>query len=151
MKLPIRIAKILLQLSQGESIPSSKAKHTSIEDLITERIIDRTGRIHKKLYLTNKQSLFLYLQNKYGINDLTTYIKISKKENISRSDLTAISSDSKLKKVRTFKGFLINSCAPVEATLNNQPITLDFTEGIFKFIYDFENFIPNKKFTIVWN
>ncbi len=149
MKLPVRIAKILVQLSNGESISSSKAKHISIEELIKEKIIDRTGRIQKKLYLINKQSLSIYLKNNYGISDLEKYIEVSNKENVSRNELTAISSDSKLKKVRTFKGFLVNSYIPVEANLNNKPIILSFTDGIFKFIYDFENFLPHKDFTII--
>ncbi|MCO5248410.1 MAG: hypothetical protein M9887_05625 [Chitinophagales bacterium] len=149
MKIPFHIAEKLLQLSQGEIIPSGSAKHALIEELVTERIIERTGRIQKKLQLTNSNALFLYLQNKYGINDLKKYIEVCQKENVQRNELVAISSDSKLKKVRTFKGFLINSYVPVQATLNGKAITLNFTNGTFQFIYDFENFVPDKNITIV--
>ncbi|SEM44938.1 hypothetical protein SAMN05421856_103301 [Chryseobacterium taichungense] len=149
MKIPIHIAQKIVQLSQGETLPSSVAKHFIIEELISERIIERTGRIQKKLQLINRNTLFLYLQNKYGISDLEKYIEVSQKENVQRSDLVEISSNSKLKNVRTFKGFLVNSYLPIQATLNGEETTLNFTEGTFQFIYDFENFIPENNITIV--
>lgn len=149
MKIPVHIAQKIVQLLQGETLPSSVAKHSVIEELITERIIERTGRIQKKLQLINRNALFLYLQNKYGITDLEKYIEVSQKENAQRSELVEISSNSKLKKIRTFKGFLVNSYLPIQATLNGKETTLNFTEGTFQFIYDFENFIPENNITIV--
>ncbi|MGZ0016565.1 DUF7281 domain-containing protein [Yeosuana sp. AK3] len=149
MKIPTHIAEKLLQLSQGETIPSSKAKHSLIEELVNEGIIQSTGRIQKTLKITNNNSLFQYLKNKHGINDLKIYIEVSQKENVKRSELIQVSTDSKLKQVRTFKGFLINSYVPIKATFNNRPTTLNFTDGIFKFIYDFENFVPDQNVTVV--
>lgn len=149
MKIPIHIAEKLLQLSQGVTIPSSLAKHALIEELVCEKIIESTGRIQKKLKLTNGNALSLYLQNKYGIKNLAKYIEVSQKDNVLRNELAEVSSNSKLKSVRTFKGFLINSYVPIQATLNDNTITLSFSDGIFKFIYDFENFIPESTVTIV--
>jgi hypothetical protein len=149
MKIPIHIAQILFQLSQGETIPSSLAKHSLIEDLVFERIIERRGRIQKSLLLLDYKALHTYLQNNYSINDLQYYIQICKQENVSRSELVAASSDSKLLKVRTFKGFLINCYSPLQATLNKKQITLDPVDGVFQFIYDFENFILPSDITIV--
>lgn len=149
MKIPVHIAEKLLQLSQGEIIPSSMVKHALIEELVSERIIERNGRIHKKLHINDNKPLFLYLLNKYGITDLKRYIEISQKENVQRNELVEISSDSKLKQVRTFKGFLINSYIPIHATLHDKPITLNFSNGIFQFIYDFEFFVPEQNVTIV--
>lgn len=149
MKIPVHIAEKLLQLTQGEKIPSSSAKHTLIDELVNEGIIERNGRIQKTIHITNINSLFQYLQNKHGINDLKKYIEVIHKENVQRSELVEVSSDSKMKKVRTFKGFLINSYIPIQSTFNTKPTTLNFTDGIFKFIYDFENFIPEQSVTIV--
>ncbi|MDN4167100.1 hypothetical protein QWY31_16435 [Cytophagales bacterium LB-30] len=149
MKIPVHIAEKLLQLTQGEKIPSSSAKHTLIDELVNEGIIERNGRIQKTIHITNINSLFQYLQNKHGINDLKKYIEVIHKENVQRSELVEVSSDSKMKKVRTFKGFLINSYNPIQSTFNTKPTTLNFTDGIFKFIYDFENFIPEPSVTIV--
>lgn len=105
MRIPVHIAKKLLQLTQGEKIPSSGAKHALIDELVNEGIIERNGRIQKTIQITNNNSLFQYLQNKHGINDLKKYIEVSQKENVQRNELVEISSDSKLKQVRTFKGF----------------------------------------------
>lgn len=149
MKVPVHIAEKLLQLLQGESIPSSSAKHSLIDDLVLEGILERKGRIKKSLSLINKQALFTYLQNHFGINNIEQYIQVAKKENILRSELTAVSADSKLKKVRTFKGFLINCYTPILAELNGKQIELNPIEGAFQFIYDFENFNITPDITIV--
>lgn len=149
MKLPVHIAQKLVQLIDGETLSSSAIKHSIIEELVTERIIERTGRIHKKIHLVNASAVIQYLQNKYGINDLEKYIEVAQKENVQRSELVEISSNSKLKNTRTFKGFLINSYIPIKATLNGKESMLNFTEGMFQFIYDFESFIPENDITIV--
>jgi hypothetical protein len=149
MKIPVHIAEKLLQLSQGETIPSSLAKHALIEELISERIIERNGRLQKKLHINDRKQLFLYLQNKHGINDLQKYIEVIKKDNVQRNELVEISSDSKLKQIRTFKGFLINCYSSVNAELNGEEININPIEGTFQFIYDFENFIPSADITIV--
>jgi len=149
MKIPLHIAKKLRQLSNGEVLPAGSAKHRVIDNMVDEEIIERSGRIHKKLVVKDPQGLGLYLQNKFGINNLDDYIAILEKEDLRRSDLTAVSSNSKLLNIRTFKGFLINSYLPVNGKLNGKEMVLDFEEGIFRFIYDFEGFIPDSRFTIV--
>lgn len=149
MKIPVHIAEKLIQLSQGQTLPSSKAKHALIEELVRERIIIRKGRIQKALHLINPEALSIYLQNKYGIIDLEDYIEVSKKEDVIRSELVAVASNSKLRQIRTFKGFLINGFSAVQAMLNGKSTTLNFTDGIFQFIYDFEDFIPDPSVTIV--
>jgi hypothetical protein len=149
MKVPDHIAAKLLQLMQGESIPSSMARHPLIDDLVTEGIIERKGRIKKTLILSNNKALHTYLQNNYSINDLQQYIQISNQENVLRSDLVTISSNSKLVTVRTFKGFLINCYSPIEATLDGKQITINPINGTFQFIYDFEKFIVSPDITII--
>ncbi len=149
MKVPVHIAEKLLRLSQGESIPSSLAKHSLIDDLVLEGIIERKGRIKKSLSLSDRKALFTYLQNNCSINDLQQYIQVTKQKNISRSELTFVSADSKLRKVRTFKGFLVNCYFSIQAELNGKQITLNPVDGTFQFIYDFENFILSPDITIV--
>lgn len=149
MKIPVHIAEKLLRLSQGVVISAGKVKHALIEELVTEGILERTGRIQKKITLVDKKPLFLYLQNKLGINDLEKYIEVFQKENVQRNELVEISSNSKLKQVRTFKGFLVTSYMPINATLNGKPFIINFNDGTFQFIYDFEKFIPEQNVTIV--
>lgn len=131
MKIPVHIAQKILQLSKGDTLNSSVARHTVIDELIEERIVERTGRIQKKLQLVNRNALLLFLQNKYGINDLEKYVEISSKNNVQRSDLVEVSSYSKLKNIRTFKGFLINSYVPTNVILNGNEITMNFTKEYF--------------------
>lgn len=149
MKIPVHIAKKLLQLSQGESIPSSLAKHFLIDDLVLEGIIERKGRIQKSLLLSNNKALHTYLQNHCSINDLQQYIQVSKKEGVTRSELVTATSNSKHITVRSFNGFLVNCYSPIQATLNGKEITLNPVDGTFQFIYDFEKFILSPDITIV--
>jgi hypothetical protein len=149
MKISVHIAEKLLQLLQGESIPSGLAKHSLIDDLVLEGIIERKGRIQKSLWLSDKKALITYLQNNYSINDLQQYIEVSKKESVTRSELVAVSSDSKLNAVRTFKGFLVNCYSPISTILNGKQFLINPVDGTFQFIYDFEMFSLSTDITIV--
>lgn len=149
MKIPIHIAEKLLRLMKGETLPASSAKHAVIEEMITENIIERKGRVKKVLSVLNPITMKIYLQNKHSINNLEQYISISQQENITRSEAIEISGNSKLKNIRTFKGFLINCYNPIQAQINGKSIILNPTEGSFQFIYDFENFKIPQDITIV--
>lgn len=149
MKIPVHIAEKLLKLSQGESIPSSLAKHSLIDDLVLEGIIERKGRIQKSLLLSDNKALITYLQNNCSINDLQQYIEVSKKESVTRGELVAVSSDSKLTAIRTFKGFLVNCYSPVQGTLDGKQISINPVNGTFQFIYDIEKFSLSPDITIV--
>ena len=149
MKLTLRIAKALIKMSEGVTIPASAAKHSVIEDLIQENILFRTGRIKKTIGLISPQKLDLYLHNRFSIKDLKSYVSALEKNDMSRASLVDVTGDSKLKTVRTFKGFLVNCLSPIPATLNSEEILIQPTEGIFQFIYDYENFVPAPDVTIV--
>lgn len=149
MKIPLHIAEKLLLLSNGASIPDSSARHSIIDDLVLEGILNRRGRIKKTLLLQDDLSLYTYLQNRYEVSDLALYIQVNKQENLIRADLVSVSADSKLKAIRTFKGFLVNCYSPVQATFNNELIVVLPKEGTFSFIYDFEKFIPALDITVV--
>ena len=148
-KIPLHIAEKLLLLQQGETLTASSVKHAVIEELVAENIVQRTGRVQKKISVPNTSSLIIYLQNKLGINDLEKYIATLQQESLSRNDLTEISGNSKLKKLRTFKGFLVNCYEPIQAKINGNEIVLNPTAGIFQFIYDFETFEIPADITIV--
>ncbi len=149
MKLPLRIAKILLELSDGAILPGSAAKHAVIEDLIQENILFRTGKIRKTVGLATQAKLDLYLHTRFSIEDLQAYVAALEESDTSRASLVNVTGDSKLKSVRTFKGFLVNCFTPISATLNAEEILIHPVEGIFHFIYDFEDFIPASDITIV--
>lgn len=149
MKVPLHIAEKLLKMTHGEIIPDSSAKHAVIDDLVMEGILERKGRIKKTLSLYDKNALENYLRNKQSIANLSFYIETIKKEDLTRGELITAASNSKLKRVRTFKGFLIHSYIPIEATLNDEKITIQPVNGIFQFMYDFEKFSISKDTTVV--
>ncbi|GHA34078.1 hypothetical protein GCM10007103_14570 [Salinimicrobium marinum] len=149
MKLPLRIAKVLLELSDGTILPGSAAKHAVIEDLIQENILFRTGKIRKTVGLANQEKLDLYINTRFSIKDLQAYVAALEESDTSRASLVNVTGDSKLKSIRTFKGFLVNCFTSISATLNAEEILIQPLEGIFHFIYDFEDFIPASDVTIV--
>lgn len=126
---------------QGATLAESSARHSIVKDLIADGIIVCRGRIKKTLVITNTNAFDIYLKTKLSINDLELYIETAKQSNPTRSKLVAASSDSKQKVVRTFKGFLINSYLPFKACLNGHELLIDPTEGVFQFIYDYEQFV----------
>jgi hypothetical protein len=151
MKIPLKIARGLQALMQGESIPQSELKGDIIEVMISEGLIQRKlqGRTKSMLCVVNVEALATYIQNRLGIPHIPDYITGYGNNELTRSGAIEIASDSKIKSIRTFKGFLVNCYAPVVATLNNEPLIIHPATGTFTFIYDFENFIPPPNVTLV--
>ena len=151
MNLPIGIAEKLILLQNGEKIPSSKLKHSVIETMLGNGILEQQiqGRSKRLIFLRSPERLNDYLSNHFGINGIQNYILLYKQEDALRSDFVEISSDSKLRKVRTFKGFLVNSYSPIQTTLNNKILLINSIAGSFQFIYDFESFSVPEDITIV--
>lgn len=147
--LPIRIAKSLIQLVDGEVLPASSVKHSFITRLIDEGIIISKGKHRRSLYLYDKNELSNFIENQLQISSLESYVAILEQEDINRSDLIKTTKSSKTKRVRTFKGFLINSYTSIDATLNGKSIDINPAKGSFVFISDFETFIPSTEVTIV--
>ena len=151
MNLPIGIAEKLILLQNGEKIPASKLKHSLIDTMLSNGILDQhiLSRSKKLIFLRSPKRLNDYLYNHFGINDLYKFVSLYKQDNALRSDFVAVSSDSKLRTVRTFKGFLINSYSPIEATLNHEQLLINPPTGSFQFIYDFDCFSVPEDITIV--
>jgi len=149
MKLSLKIAKVLVQLINGESIPNSLAKGRLIDDLVAENIIYRKGKHKKSLELINEKGLHIYLANQLQINDLYDYIILRENPNSTRAESTKITTDSKVSKERAFKGFLVNSYNSITAELNNNIIIINPQKGSFIFIYDYESFKIPKEITVV--
>jgi hypothetical protein len=149
--LPPHLAEKLLQLCHGETIAASKMKHEIISNLVNEGIIIeyRQGRTKSSLQIPHPEQLADYLQNHFGIGDLEAYIETARQQEVNRSDLVIASSDSKMRQVRTFKGFMVNSYEPVEGSINDNPYIINPATGTFVFISDYESFIPAQGITIV--
>lgn len=149
MKLTLKIAKILVQLINGESIPASSASSNVVDVLARENILLRKGKNRKSLELINASALHLFLANQLQINNLSSYILALENENSTRAEFVKITTDSKTSKERAFKGFLVNSFQPINAELNNQTIILHPALGSFIFIYDYEHFTIPSDVTVI--
>ena len=151
MNLPIGIAEKLILLLNGEKISASKLKHSIIDSMLGNGILEQQiqGRSKKLIFLHSPERLSDYLSNHFGINSLEDYITVHKQKDALRSDFVEISSDSKLRKVRTFKGFLVNSYWPIQARINGNSIFINPEVGTFTFISDFESFEIPDDITIV--
>jgi hypothetical protein len=151
MKLPLSVANHLLKLSDGQLLPFSSVKHSVVDDLIAEGVLDKKVLSPKKavVRLPRIDALNDYLQNHYGIENLTQYVDFLNSEMAHRADAVSVSSDSKTKNIRTFKGFLVNCYEPIETILNEQSFVIQPNIGSFTFIYDFNAFIPAHDVTIV--
>ncbi|CAK7052766.1 MAG: hypothetical protein PETM_02222 [Petrimonas sp.] len=151
MKLPLSVAERLRLMRKGDKIPSSKMKHPVINAMIENGTLHKQviGRRKALLYITSTERLEDYLRNHLGINDLDLYIEGLKQDDLTRAAAINIASDSKLKTIRTFKGFLINCYDPIECLLKKEYILLQPQDGMLLFIYDFEEFTPPADVTIV--
>jgi hypothetical protein len=151
MRMPVSIAEKLVLLLKGDKIPFSQLRHEVVDLMVDNGILNvlLQGRRKKLIGISKKDLLAPFLFNHFGIENLENYIIGCRKAGLSRAEAIHISSNSKLKSIRTFKGFLVNCYQAVDCVLNYQPITIEPKEGTFTFIYDFENFTPATDITIV--
>ena len=151
MNIPPTLSEKLLLLLKGEKIPAGKIRHPLISEMLDNGILQKQmqGRNKAIVYLVHTKPLNDFLHNHYGISNLQEYVNTLHKNDLTRSEVVASASDSKLKKIRTFKGFLINCYTPVQATLNGKPLFIKPSEGTFHFIYDFESFSIPDDVTVV--
>nr|WP_321379191.1 hypothetical protein [uncultured Bacteroides sp.] len=146
MEISRHTAKLLKELSEGERISFSRLSNDFFSQLIEERIllVQIQGRTRKSIYLPNPERLEAYLQNHYNISNLDNYIAHLETSNSNRTENIKISGNSKLKKVRTFKGFMVNVLSPITVMLNGKEQILLPNPGSFTFIYDYQSFsIPD--------
>lgn len=152
MKLPLHIAKKLQQLLlPGETIASTTMRHGTVTKMLEDGLLQKqqVSKTKAVLFISPNANLTAYLHNHFGIANLAAYIVQFEKEEQSRAGNVLVSGNSKLKQVRTFKGFLINFYHQVRVSINNEPIILKPHPGSYTFIHSYELFIPDPALTIV--
>ncbi len=152
MKLPLHIAKKLQQLLQPlYTIAGSNMQHASVSKMLDDGILQKqqTGKIKSVLFIPDTAKVASYLSNHFGISNLDAYIANLENKELSRAANVAVSGNSKLQSVRTFKGFLVSSYCSINTSLNGRLFPIYPISGSYIFIHDFENFIPAASVTIV--
>lgn len=151
MVLPLHIAQKLQQLLLPEtSVPGSEMKHNVVNKMLDDGILQKkqTSKSRHVIFIPVKTSLTNYLHNHFGISDLDEYI--SKYNQLpNRAAAVTIAGNSKLRRIRTFKGFLVSSTSPVAAMFHGKQFYINPPEGSFIYMYDYENFQPDSDIVIV--
>lgn len=132
-------------------MPSSAMQHAVVTKMLEDGLLQKqqTGNTKALLFIPNKENVAAYLSNHFGISSLKEYISTIEGEEQSRAANVAISGNSKLQSVRTFKGFLVNSYDAIHATVNSNPVIIQPAPGTYTFIHDYESFLPDPAITIV--
>lgn len=151
MNIPLNIARSLNELMQGKLIPASSLKHTCVKAMLDDGVLRRLqqGKGKAQIIAPNATALKQYLFNRFGISSLNEYIEVLTAVEISRSDTVKVTGQSKLRSVRTFKGFMVQTCGPVPATLMEKNVNIQPLPGSCWFIHEPEQFKPAPHVTIV--
>lgn len=143
-------AKKIQQFRQGQQLPASRFKGELCRLLLEEGILQIHPHKSRASYsIPHVPSLDMYLHSRYGVADIATYIRLLEAPTVERSALAQVTGDSKIRPIRSFKGFCVNSYLPVPAALNGTDILICPLEGSYLFVADYEYFIPEPDVTIV--
>ena len=137
--------KKLLRLSQGETLPASSLKGKEWELLREEGVFVTIAHKSKRSYKVGDQMSFMtYVQSHYNIDDLEKAYEVLSDEDTTRATLVELSGDSKFQHKRTFTGFPVDVCEPLEVMLKGEKRTLVPGRGMFTFVVDYMDFkIPD--------
>lgn len=141
--LSLAMALKMKKLLNGERVASSNFPRRVAEELEREDILLCVVHgSHQSYRLRDAEGLRTFLAQHYNIRgNLDEWIGMkSTSEEVKRSEQVAIAGNSKLRQTRTFKGFLINSYAPVEATLAGEVVVIHPLKGTSIFLEDYEHF-----------
>lgn len=135
----------LIRLANGETLPASLLKGDWFEQMRTDGVlIAKTHGSRISFKAANTKMFPHYLDSQFDIRDLEAVYDVLCQEDTDRASQVNITGDSKYVQHRTFTGFLVNSCQPINALLNGQPITIFPNDGSYIFITDYQSFsIPN--------
>lgn len=150
--LSLATARKYQRLLDGDRVPSSAFSYFIATELLNEEIIMSTSHGSKRSYLLrDAESFRTYLAQRYDFGgSLEEWIDINSKiEEVRRSEQVTVAGNSKLRKTRVFKGFLVNSYMPIEATLNGEAIVIHPIKGTSIYLSEYEHFRLAKDVVVV--
>lgn len=139
-KLGLGDARQILAMLNGEEVASSKLSIRMAELLRQEGLLlmrSNGSRCKYRIADARRDTCRVFLAQQFGLKcSLEEWMgKI-----VSRAELVSKVGDSKYKKVKTFRGFLVDCYTPIEATLHHRPFCLNPQEGCSVFINSPETF-----------
>lgn len=130
------LARQFRRLLAGESVAASALRRDVAEELIAEGLLTvRVHGSHRSFSAIDVAALSLYLSAHYPM------LALADCQNLTRSDMAAISGDSKLVSVRACPGFPINSYMPIMCLLAGKKFLVSPMEGSFLFVDDWHSFV----------
>jgi hypothetical protein len=137
-KMTLSFAKKLRALLAGELnyAEFSSSNRELLDQFIADYILNYRliGKQQRKIFCPDANELTLYLQSKFEIPSLEGYIDFYEQEDVSRRDSVLAGSDSKLRKVKVFTGFLLNCHEEILGELHAQPFLIKPVRGAFTFV-----------------
>lgn len=150
MKKTVGLIEKLIRLVNGETLPSSTLRGDWFEQMEADGVlVTVTHGSRKSMRALSTDSLRHYLASQYDLHDLESVLTILKADEAGRALQVDATGDSKFVRQRTFKGFLVNSYQPIDATINDVSVTLFPPDGSFVFIADFQQFTISPDVVIV--
>ena len=149
----ISIAKKLLYILEGRTLPSSSLPRWIVDEFRIEGLITGITNGSRVSYrLTDTVAFGRYISDNYTSGtSLERWIEIFSGENkdLQRSMLVQETGDSKTVKLRTFRGFLVNCYEPVHARIGNSEFVISPPEGSAVFIQNPDEFHIPSDVTVV--
>lgn len=141
MKITAALTDKLLRLAKGESLPASALTGEWFRQMLADGIlVFSTKGSRKSMRANDGQSFRQYLASRFDIRDLEAYHELTADRTASRAEQVKMAGDSKVRKHRTFFGFMVNSYEPIPVMLAGKQVELLPEDGTFMFIYDFRKF-----------
>lgn len=141
MKITAAQIEKLLLLAGGNSLPSSALKGNWFEPLVADHVVVAVTRGSRLSFRAQDgAALRRYVASHFEVFDMEATLSLLKAESADRAEQVRVGGNSKLRRQRTFQGFLVNCYHSIPATLINQPLTLNIADGTFLFVYDYRRF-----------
>lgn len=135
-------ARGIKKMLAKKRIGGSQLSYNLAQELLEEELVAfiRHG-IQRTYQLIDEQGLRTYLSQRFEIDDFERWFEVKSCEaKMTRSEQVQAVGNSKLANTRTFKGFLVKSVEPIEATLCGEPFVIQPLKGVSVFIEEFGQF-----------
>ena len=99
-------AEVAETAGRGEKLPSSQFNNALSALLLEEEVLQILPKGSRKTYyVRNQATLDDFLYNRFNVSNLSLYVETLEKEDLLRADLARQVGDTKIRPVRSFKGF----------------------------------------------
>ena len=153
-KLGLGDARQILSMLNGDEVASSKLSRRMASLLQEEGLLfSKTNGSRCKYRIDGalREACRIFLAQQFGLKHSLEEFVFSSSSGLSalRANMVGSMGNSKYHHVRTFRGFLVNSYSPIEASLNGQPLLINPMEGSMTFINTPESFEIPKDVLVV--